>query len=117
MPGEIPMEPFAPVRKLHGVPETLLIPLAARAYGQRLFPRMGPDDPVSRGVADRLGFDPAQYLADKGTVGSVKRRTQVLLAQAQDFLRRHPGAMGVNLGAGLATYFEQLDDGALEWVD
>ena len=103
--------------QLPAVPSTLLIPLAARAYGDRFFPWLACNDAVAAGVLQRIGVDASAYLADLPTVLNVLWRTQVIKNAAQAFFVDHPAGLGANLGCGLSHYFQWLDTGANQWLD
>ena len=53
---------------LQAVPSTLLIPLAARARGDRYFPQWACGDSVAASLLERLGTDVQPYLDDLPTV-------------------------------------------------
>ncbi|PKL75039.1 MAG: hypothetical protein CVV27_17410, partial [Candidatus Melainabacteria bacterium HGW-Melainabacteria-1] len=50
-------------------------------------------------------------------VVTVALRSRHFDRQAQTFAARHPEALIVNLGCGLDTRFQRLDDGKLNWLD
>ena len=100
---------------LHAVPSTLLIPLAARAHGDRWFPWLACHDAVARGLLERL--DAGARPGDPFTVLNVLWRTRAIQQAARAFFADHPQAMGANLGCGLSHYFQWLDTGANRWLD
>ncbi|WP_255593569.1 class I SAM-dependent methyltransferase [Acidovorax sp. sic0104] len=102
---------------LPAVPSTLLIPLAARARGDRYFPWLACGDAVAAGLLERLGADVEGYLDDLPTVLNVLWRTRFIRDTAQGFFLLHPEARGVNLGCGLSHHFQWLDTGANHWLD
>lgn len=102
---------------LHAVPSTLLIPLAARAGGGQCFPWLDCHDAHASDLLDALSVDPAPYLADRATVVNILWRTGLLKTTAQAFFARHPDALGANLGCGLSTHFQWLDNGRNRWLD
>lgn len=106
-----------PALALPAVPSTLLIPLAARAAGDRYFPPWACGDAVAADVLARLGADAGPYLDDLPTVLNVLWRTRRIRAMAQAFFQAHPQAQGVNLGCGLSHHFQWLDTGANRWMD
>ena len=103
--------------QLHAVPSTLLIPLAARAQGDRCFPWLACGDAVAADLLARLGGDAAASLPDLPTVLNVLWRTRVIKDAAQAFFARHPAGLGANLGCGLSSHFQWLDTGANQWLD
>jgi len=96
---------------------TLLIPLAARARGDAMFPALAVDDRHAAALIAQLDVDIAPYMADRHSVCGVLSRTQLMRAAAQCFFARHPRATGVALGAGLSHYHQWLDNGHNHWVD
>ncbi|WP_253699823.1 class I SAM-dependent methyltransferase [Cupriavidus pauculus] len=102
---------------LSAVPSTLRIPLAARAWGDRLFPKVAVDDRHAARMMAALGDDGSRWLHDRHSVYGVLARTRQFRALAQDYLARHPDGHVVNLGAGLSHYFQWLDNGRVRMTD
>lgn len=102
---------------LDAVPSTLLIPLAARAFGARLYPGLCVGDTIARRAMEALGDDGEGWLADHASVYGVLARTAVFRDLALALFARWPKAVGVNLGAGLGHYFQWLDNGENRWID
>ena len=108
------MTPTQSIR-LGQVQEMLLIPLYARALdalGKR---------PI---LNDRKAVEMVQSIDwDFRTFGQKRRvvvgtlRTAMFDEWVKDFLRRHPEGTVVEIGAGLNTRFERLDNGTLHWFD
>lgn len=103
--------------KLSDVSETLRIPLAARALGDRLFPAMAVSDAHAFRTLTQLGDDGSRWLQDRQSIYGVLARTHCFRALAQDFLQRQPDGHVVNLGCGLSDYFQWLDNGRLHMTD
>jgi O-methyltransferase involved in polyketide biosynthesis len=99
------------------VARTLLIPLAARAHGDAMFPALAVDDGHAARLVAKLGVDVAPFLADRHSVCGVLSRTRLMRAAAQAFFDRHPEATGIALGAGLSHYHQWLDNGSNRWID
>lgn len=103
---------------LAGVQETLLIPLWARAKeNQKANPILVDRQAVS--IWNALRFDStrmdksfSEYYQLTWTV-----RAKMLDEEIRAFLVRHPAATIVNLGAGLDTTFERIDNGTVRWYD
>ncbi|KNZ33062.1 MAG: hypothetical protein AD742_08320 [Methylibium sp. NZG] len=108
---------IGPLRGLGPVASTLLIPLAARAHGDALFPRQALGDASARRVLRALRTDVSVYLRDRVSVYGVLARSHVFRGLAQRFFERSPCATGVSLGAGLGHYFQWLDRGTNRWID
>lgn len=105
------------IHSLGEVPRTLLIPLAARARGGSLAPALDPQDRCADAVLARSGVEVEDIGGDPATVVNILWRTQLIKQCGQAFFERHPEASGINLGAGLAQYFQWLDTGRNHWWD
>ncbi len=104
-------------RALGAVPSTLLIPLAARAFGDAMFPKHALGDGWAAQTAQQLDVDLRHFLRDPASVYGVLARTAILRQLARDFFALHPRATGANLGCGLSHYFQWLDTGHNHWLD
>ncbi|MEU5262316.1 class I SAM-dependent methyltransferase [Amycolatopsis sp. NPDC021455] len=100
--------------RLGAVQQTLFIPLVSRA---RETNRWGPvlRDPKAVELVRAIGYD-TKYAEVPGGWGPVLR-TAVFDTYAREFLARHPAGTVVELGTGLNTRFERLDNGRLHWFD
>lgn len=107
----------APPAPLSAVPSTLRIPLAARALGDTLFPRMAVGDAHAGRWLAAMGDDGRQWLEDRASVYGVLARTRVFRELASSHLSRHPAGHVVNLGCGLSHYFQWLDNGRSRMTD
>jgi O-methyltransferase involved in polyketide biosynthesis len=104
---------------LNGVPETSLIPLYIRAMETQR-----PDALIKDGKAVELvkrmsyDFDRIRQipLIDANKVVRILESCE-FDRRAQDFLRRHPGAVVVHIGCGLDSRFERVDNGQVVWYD
>jgi O-methyltransferase involved in polyketide biosynthesis len=105
------------IKLLGCVPSTLLIPLAARSQGARLFPQLDPHDMYARPVLEALHTNVNRYLGDWATVLNVLWRTEIIKTTGQHFFEQHPRSCGVNLGSGLSNYFQWFDNGTNHWMD
>ncbi|MFF3249833.1 class I SAM-dependent methyltransferase [Actinacidiphila glaucinigra] len=101
--------------ELGRVQETLLIPLRARAAETR---RRRPltRDPRSVEVADALDRDLTRVGGRLRLLGPVFRGV-VLDEWVREFLEEHPSGTVVEIGVGLNTRYERLDNGAVTWVE
>lgn len=102
---------------LPALSSTLLIPLAARAHGDRLFPQLALGDNHAAAALKALRADITPYLEDRASVFGIMARATVLRQLAEDFFTRHPRSLGVNLGCGFSHYFQWLDSGHNRWLD
>ena len=101
---------------LQGVARTLLVPLACRALES---PR--PDailhDPRAVQVFNALGGSRDFLMGMKGhDLFATAMRVRQFDTFARDFLTRNPGGLVVDIGCGLDTRFDRLDDGQMTWL-
>jgi len=104
------------VRGLGAVEETMLIPLWARAVETRR-PDAIVRDHAAVQLLDEIDFDFTRYDGAWKTQIGVAVRTRFLDDAVRGFVVRHPDAIIVNLGAGLDTRFERVDNGRIDWFD
>lgn len=102
---------------LSAVPSTLRIPLAARAFGDALFPSVAVSDRHAQAVLAAIGDDGRQWLKDRQSVYGVLARTRCFRELAADFVAGREAAHVVNLGCGLSHYFQWLDNGRMRMTD
>lgn len=106
--------PAHTIRNLSAVSQTLLIPLYSRAMESRR-----PDalirDPKAVELVSRLDddFSGVQKLKNEQVNFLLRMREFDRLARA--FLAEHPDGVIVDLGCGLDTRFERVDNGRMEW--
>ncbi|MET9832118.1 class I SAM-dependent methyltransferase [Streptomyces sp. NPDC006385] len=101
--------------QLGEIQETLLIPLYGRAVQTRK--RNGLiHDPKAVEMVDSLDYDFSRFDGARSLIGATLRTLQ-FDAWVADFLRHHPGATVVEIGTGLNTRFERLDNGTVHWFD
>lgn len=102
---------------LSKVSSTLRIPLAARALGDVMFPRLAVGDAHAAAALAGLGDDGRAWVRDRMVVWGILKRTRLLREAVAGFLAREPDARVVNLGCGLAQYFQWLDNGTASMTD
>lgn len=103
---------------LSGVPETLLITLAARLVAARQNPDLDFVDPAALTVGSALAFDPARFASDKGSMRGSIVRALWFDHIARQFVREHPTGLVVSIGSGLDTRANRIDPGDdVDWVD
>ena len=101
--------------RLGAVQETLFIPLAARALEtQRKHPVLR--DPRAVEMVRSIDYDAAKYGRGAGGFVTVLR-TAIIDFWVRAFLAAHPAATVVELGTGLNTRFERVDNGQVHWFD
>jgi O-methyltransferase involved in polyketide biosynthesis len=100
--------------ELGEVQETLLIPLYARACdAASRRPVLG--DRRARELVDAIDYDFTRFVGSSLS-GSVSR-SSIFDGWAARFLREHPAGTIVELGTGLNTRFDRLDNGQVHWFD
>jgi O-methyltransferase involved in polyketide biosynthesis len=101
--------------RLGAVQETLFIPLAARAREtQRKHPVLRDRRAVE--MLASIDYDTAKYGRGAGGFVTVLR-TAIIDFWVRRFLAAHPAATVVELGTGLNTRFERVDNGQVHWFD
>jgi O-methyltransferase involved in polyketide biosynthesis len=101
--------------RLGAVQETLFIPLAARAREtQRKHPVLR--DPKAVEMVQAIDYDTAKYGRSAGGPFTVLR-TAIIDFWVRSFLAAHPAATVVEIGTGLNTRFERVDNGQVHWFD
>jgi O-methyltransferase involved in polyketide biosynthesis len=101
--------------RLGSVQETLFIPLAARAREtQRKHPVLRDSKAVE--MVRSIDYDAAKYGQGAGGFVTVLR-TAIIDFWVRSFLAAHPAATVVELGTGLNTRFERVDNGQVHWFD
>jgi hypothetical protein len=99
--------------QLGRVQETALVPLYARALESR---RRRPilEDPKAVEIVDSIDWDFRRFGQRRRVVGCTLR-SAMFDVWVREFLRRHPKGTVVEIGAGLNTRFERLDNGTVHW--
>ncbi|MEO0409803.1 MAG: class I SAM-dependent methyltransferase, partial [Cyanobacteria bacterium P01_A01_bin.135] len=97
------------------VQETLLIPLLGRAVqtqkGNGLI-----QDPKAVEIVNALDYDFSKWEKSRSLTGATLR-TRMYDQDVQAFLNEHPAGTVVEIGCGLNTRFERLDNGQVRWFD
>ncbi|WP_344107781.1 class I SAM-dependent methyltransferase [Nocardiopsis rhodophaea] len=102
--------------QLGTVQETLLLPLYGRARQTRSGRWGLIHDPKAVDMVETLDYDFDRFREGGSAAGSVLR-TVMFDAWARAFLRRNPAGTIVEIGAGLNTRFERIDNGTAHWVE
>lgn len=95
--------------------ETLLIPLYGRAK-ETAKRHAVLRDPQAVAMVDAIDYDFAKFGRGPSLLGSVLRGV-VFDRWVRAFLAEHPGGTVVEIGAGLNTRYERLDNGHAQWVE
>lgn len=101
---------------LTGIPETLLIPLWARAAETRS-PDPVVQDPRAVEILSQIDYDFSKFKMARMTQLGVAVRTMLLDQAVRAFLHKHPKRCVINLGAGLDTRYERLHPGDTRWYE
>ena len=99
---------------LGAIQETLLIPLYGRANDARRKNSILHDTTAAE-MVDSLDYDFDQH-DTRNTTGSVWRAS-IFDQFVRDFLTDHPDGTVVDLGCGLSTRSDRLDNGTAHWID
>ncbi|PNU02154.1 class I SAM-dependent methyltransferase [Novosphingobium guangzhouense] len=103
---------------LTGVPETLLITLAARLLASRRNPDLRFADPAAEAVGAALGFDPDRFAHDKASMRGCVVRGQWFDAIVRHFLLSNPEGLVISIGSGLDTRANRIaPPPGVDWVD
>ena len=97
------------------VQETLLIPLLARARETER-PRGLLRDQRACEIVRELDYDFAKWEGGRSLKGAVLR-ARMFDRYVGDFLAAHPGGTVVEIGCGLDTRFDRVDNGRVFWFD
>lgn len=102
--------------RLQGVPETLLIPLYARAVETQR-PDAICHDPLAVMMMARIDYDFSKFADATATLVGIAARTAILDELTQAFMAWHPQALIVNIAAGLDARFFRMDNGQIHWIE
>jgi O-methyltransferase involved in polyketide biosynthesis len=101
------------------VQSTMLLPVYGRAKASRMFPDILRDDEAIR-IVDGMDYDFTHIDKSYGTEYSclccllrAKRFDERCLA----YIHKHPGGTVVNLGSGLDTTLNRVDNGSIRWYN
>jgi O-methyltransferase involved in polyketide biosynthesis len=101
--------------QLGAVEETLLITLYGRAVESR-----DPDglleDPAAVRMVEAIDYDFSRFDGKPSLLGACLR-TLLFDHWVQGFLAEHPAGTVVEVGTGLNTRFERVDNGRVHWID
>lgn len=96
------------------IQETLLIPLYGRARDARRSDSIL-GDRKAIDLVEAIDYDFAKF-SGPSLAGSVLRAS-ILDEYVRGFLAQHPDGTVVDLGCGLSTRFDRLDNGLVRWFD
>jgi O-methyltransferase involved in polyketide biosynthesis len=101
--------------ELGATQETLLVPL----YGRAVLTREGSpliSDPMAVQIVDAIDYDFSRFDGSMSLIGSVLR-TRIFDHWVGRWLDAHPTGTVVEIGAGLNTRYERLDNGRAHWFE
>jgi O-methyltransferase involved in polyketide biosynthesis len=101
--------------QLGQVQESLLVPLYARAV-DALQKRPILNDPKAVEMVGSIDWDFRRF-HQRWRLAAGVLRTAMYDEWVKEFLERHPEGTVVEIGAGLNTRFERLDNGTVHWFD
>ncbi len=112
------MEEKASTDHLIGVPETMMIPLYARAMETQREDGIIRDRHAVTMMA-RIDYDFSRFEKSQpeATILGIAIRTEVLDEKARMFISSYPDALIINIAAGLDTRFDRVDNGRIVWID
>jgi O-methyltransferase involved in polyketide biosynthesis len=102
------------MKKLSGVPETMLLTLYQRALETK-HPNPIIQDEFAVKMVDRIDHDFAKF-DDWKIQWGIAVRTQLIDTAVRKFLQEHPDSLVVTLGAGLCTRALRLDRDRAQWI-
>jgi O-methyltransferase involved in polyketide biosynthesis len=103
-------------QKLKGVPETLLVPLWARAFETKQANPIIKDKKAVE-MMGNIEYDFSKFDDEWPTQVSIAIRTELLDNATKVYIKNHPQAVIINIGCGLDTRFSRLDNGKIHWYD
>jgi O-methyltransferase involved in polyketide biosynthesis len=103
---------------LTGVQETLLLPLWGRAKETKKKKPLLIDEKAVA-IVDSISYDLSGFskkLNKAAHIGFIARSIY-FDNQIRNFIKIHPDATLVNIGCGLDTTFNRIDNGEIQWID
>ncbi len=102
--------------KLEGISETLLIPLWAKAVENDQATPLLRDDKALE-ILQSIDYDFGKF--NKGWISqtAIVIRSIILDQLTKDFITKHKNTLVINIGAGLDTRYERLENRDVMWID
>jgi len=101
---------------LNGIPETLLIPLWAKAVETELSNPIIKDYKAVE-MLEQIDYDFKKFDDEWATQISIAVRTEILDNTTKAFIHNNPDSVIVNIGCGLDNRYSRLDNGKIHWYD
>ncbi len=98
------------------VAETLLTALYQRANEARR-PDALLKDELALQLVEQIDYDFSRFTLNKSDQVNTILRVRQFDRYALDFLQRHPNSVVINIGCGLDTRFERVDNGQVQWYN
>ena len=99
------------------IEESLFLTLCGRALDHRS-PNPILDDALADELVGKLDYDAGRFHLSASPILNIALRAKKLDQVARTFIARHPGAVGLDLGAGLDTRVFRIDPPAsVDWYD
>ncbi len=98
------------------VQETLMLPLFGRYKANQMYPHLFKDT-AAKNIIDRIDYDIEQANMGKGPQLVYGLRQDITERIAKAFLEKHPDAIVINIGCGLDTIFDHIDNGKCRFVN
>jgi O-methyltransferase involved in polyketide biosynthesis len=102
--------------KLTGVPETLLVALYLRAVETQRADGIIRDEKAVE-MIQSIEYDFARFDRAWASQVGVAVRTEILDEATTAFIRQYPHGSVVNMGVGLCTRFNRVDNGRIIWYE
>lgn len=101
---------------LHGVHETMLVPLYARALESK---KKNPAfyDEVAVRTIDSLDYDFQKHGKNKMNMWGCAARTIILDKETTAYIKAHPYCSVINMACGLDDRFHRVDNGTITWYN
>ena len=100
---------------LEGAQITMLIPLLGRAIETRKNNGLLQDDKAVE-IISSLDYDFSKWQKTPSLIGACIR-TLIFDKMVSEFIQQHPTGTVVEIGCGMNTRFERLDNGTITWFD
>ncbi len=104
------------LKKLKGIPKTLLIPLRGRYLETKRHDGII-NDPKSVEIIDSIDHDFDECELPWSGQILISARTEILDEAVEKFIGKNPDGVIVNLGCGLDTRLHRIDNGKIIWYD
>ena len=96
--------------------ETLMLPLYGRYKANQMYPQLFKDT-TAKNIIERIDYDIEQADMGKGPQFVYGMRQDIAERSVKTFLAHNPDGIVVNLGCGLDTIFDHIDNGKCRFVN